>query len=59
MTVKDLIEKLKTMPQEATVEIEILTPFNFRGSNTESVDASADEVYKGVQNNVVIQGMDY
>lgn len=56
MTVKDLIEKLKTMPQEATVEIEILTPY---GSSTESVDAEVDEVYEGTQNNVVIQGIDF
>lgn len=59
MTVKDLIEKLETMPQDATVEIEILTPFNVSGSNTESIDAEVDEVYKGTQNNVIIQGIEY
>ena len=59
MTVKDLIEKLETMPQEATVEIEILTPYCAIGKSTESVDAEVDEVYKGAQNNVVLQGVDF
>lgn len=59
MTVKDLIEKLKTMPQEATVEIEIVCPYCEFDRGTKSVATPIDEVYKGVENNVVIQGIDY
>mgnify|MGYP003451571024 FL=1 len=59
MTVKYLIEKLETMPQDAVIEIEVLTPYCTVDESTESVATSADEVYKGVENNVVIQGVDF
>lgn len=59
MTVKDLIKKLETMPQDAIIEIEVLTPYCTVGKSTESVTAEVDEVYEGTQNNVVLQGIDF
>lgn len=52
MTVKELIAKLKEMPQDAKVDLEIITPYGTYGS----ANAEPDEIYEGVRNNVVIQG---
>ena len=52
MTVKELIAKLKEMPQDAKVDLEIITPYGTHGS----ANADLEEVYEGVNNNVVIQG---
>lgn len=54
MTVKELIEQLKEMPQNAKIEIEILAPST--NGQIGSLDAKAEEVFEGVENNVVIQG---
>ena len=55
MKVKELIEMLKEMPQEATVDLEIITPYGVHGS----ANAEPDEVYEGTNNNVVIQGYEF
>ena len=52
MKVKELIAMLKEMPQEATVDLEIITPYGAHGS----ANAEPDEIYEGARNNVVIQG---
>ena len=52
MTVKELIAQLKEMPQDATVDLEIITPYGAHGS----ANSDAEEVYEGTNNNVVIQG---
>lgn len=52
MTVKDLIKMLKEMPQNATVDLEIIAPYGTHGS----ANAEPDEVYEGADGNVVIQG---
>ena len=55
MKVKELIEMLKEMPQEATIDLEIITPYGAHGS----ANAEPDEVYEGTNNNVVIQGYEF
>ena len=52
MKVKELIEILKEMPQEAKIDLEIITPYRAKGS----ANSDLEEVYEGVNNNVVIQG---
>jgi uncharacterized alkaline shock family protein YloU len=52
MKVKELIEILKEMPQEAKIDLEIITPYGTHGSAV----ADLEEVYEGVNDNVVIQG---
>ena len=54
MKVKELIEILKEMPQEAKIDLEIITPYGTQGSAV----ADLEEVYEGVNDNVVIQGYD-
>lgn len=54
MTVKELIAMLEEMPQDAKIELEILAP-TVNGT-IGSLDAKADEVYEGAENNVIIQG---
>lgn len=54
MTVKELIAQLEEMPQDAKIELEILAPST--NGSIGSLDAKAEEVFEGVENNVVIQG---
>ena len=53
MTVKELIAKLKTMPQEAIVELEIIEYCN--GMTSESID----EVYETATGTVCLQSLNY
>ena len=54
MTVKELIAMLEEMPQNARIELEILAPS--ANGTIGSLDAKAEEVFEGAENNVVIQG---
>lgn len=53
MTVKQLIAKLKSMPQEAEVEIEILC-----NRGRDSVVGRVDEVFETVENTVCLESID-
>lgn len=57
MTVKELIEKLKNMPQDAPVVLEVL------GLNGKATSAKLDEAFEGYDSNrtesIILQGFDF
>lgn len=57
MTVKELIEKLKNMPPDAPVILEVL------GLNGKAISAKLDEVFEGYDSNrtesIILQGFDF
>lgn len=56
MTVKELIAKLKDMPQDAELNLEII---GFHGmEHSCSADSADIEVYEGMNNRVCIQAID-
>ena len=54
MTVKELIARLGTMPQDLEVECEIV-----RFSNSSLATQEVDDIYESTDNKIVIQGYKY
>jgi hypothetical protein len=57
MTVKKLITILEEMPQDAKIRVEMLA-YNFKGTIVPTV-SEINDVYEGIENNVVIQGFEF
>lgn len=57
MTAKELIEKLKNMPQDAPIVLEVL------GLNGSITNAKLDEAFEGYDSNrtesIILQGFDF
>lgn len=57
MTAKELIEKLKDMPQDAPIVLEVL------GLNGKAISAKLDEVFEGYDSDrtesIILQGFDF